>query len=668
MRWIYVCYRPVEGTEEQERPPDEVFVIAAARELGIEVTTSHYKDPELLARVENIQPHIVLFSHPIDGFPDPMKNETHAMRMVSPDSVFALLSFDLTSYEGDPGREDRYSKILRYLDAFCTKEEGRRKFWRSEAGVHTFGRAIQGYHPKIVSSWCQPETYPDTRPVLFTGSYNPRRDEVLSIIQGSLGDRLKVHSQTGGWQSVKNILPPVFGKDLREAFSGASCVLDISDGRDVAGYHSDRLVDAMAAGVPTIAEWVPDLDQDFIDGVHLIYWRSPGDILSAIEKVTTDPGVGATLNSETEYRVQEQYGYRGTVIDVVRTCKYFKESVGRGLVPARSQPIKRKNVLIYGQWRPQGLGYIARYTVDVVNGCGGRASVASINKNPTWPGRHFEGETPSEDTEAIIFLEKAKDSWISWAKSKGVPMLYLPMWEFFRPEPEIRWAKEMDLVAGLPNEALEEACGREVVRLPWESGMFPSRPLWRDEVVFYHDARGIWQEQYDLRPRQHTDVVIETFRKFRQETGKDFKLILRTANNPLNLGESWIEEVTGPIRRPQLFELIRRCDVAICPTGPEGLGLPYWEYLALGVVPIALDVIPANRAITKDRDGLLVTAIDSGPKGLARSWTPDSKSLLDALMVASNPHTVWRMKDECWKTTWDRYGSFQDFIVQFLNR
>ena len=123
MRIVYVWWGNSEGPFEFEgtkRPPDELYVEQAARELGHVVTRTHYADKNLGDKVLAAQPDLVLFSHPHQAF---VPQLIELINGIVPDCVKILLSFDLTNFSGDPTRTDRYEQVLKYMDGRIERVE-----------------------------------------------------------------------------------------------------------------------------------------------------------------------------------------------------------------------------------------------------------------------------------------------------------------------------------------------------------------------------------------------------------------------------------------------------------------------------------------------------------------------------------------------------------------
>jgi hypothetical protein len=688
MKVAYVWSKKAPDTFEfkgRVRPPDELYVELAFRDLGVEITRHHYH-PTLFLDLQKAGPDLVLFSHPPQGWGS---TQVAAIKKVVPKARLAMLAFDLSFHESDPTREERWVGFVKHLDFLAAKEDGRQGFWNKQ-GVNFF-RAVQGHHPYVEKVWRpMPQGRKDKRPVLFFGSYSERRDIVLSHLQKALGDDLHVHSQTGGWKHTKKIRPCVFGPDRNDLLAGASCVVDINNGKGVAGHHSDRVEDVLAAGVPLLTE-LEHGDHDFVDGTHLIHWTQRDNVLWWINKLRSTPDLGARLSGEGSRLVRQAFTYQRTAEDILDAAAAFQErhqEIPVALPPedVRSDilvdpvlsPVtsSRRNVLVLGQWRAQGLGYLSQRIVQVVENAGGTVKVASVNRNPEWDmeHRHERNEPPPDGTDAIIFLEKADDRWFDWAKSKEVRTIYFPMWEFFREEPEVRWAMAADIVAAVPGvaEGIENELGRPVRKVEWDPGMRPWRPFFPPDTVFFHDARGIEQGKYDLRPRCHTDVVLAAYRKVhgrRKREGKQTGLVLRCKNRPLPSENTHgiVSYERDYLSRWTMLLQVYGSVAAICPAAPEGFGLPYAEFQALGVVPIVLDVPPATAYVTHMKDGVCVPAIDEGPRSLARLWRPDEEALTEAIYEVSKPEVYRELKMGCYQTARKREGAFDRFLLGLLD-
>lgn len=92
-----------------------------------------------------------------------------------------------------------------------------------------------------------------------------------------------------------------------------------------------------------------------------------------------------------------------------------------------------------------------------------------------------------------------------------------------------------------------------------------------------------------------------------------------------------IELALGDEPRDRHLDAIASCDVCVTPARWEGLGLPLYEALALGMPVITNDVPPMNEVIADGESGLLVR---SHPDGAARSGIPAYDPDLDELAAA----------------------------------
>lgn len=676
MKVLYVWWGNVRGPfhfRSGSRPPDEYYVEEAAKKLGLDVVRTHYNDSKLLEKTQKEQPHILLFSHPPDKYP--FDERIPKLREAAPDAVAALLSFDFSGYEGDPTREKRYLGLLKHLDVFCTKETGRRVFW-SQRGVPAC-RAVQGHHPWVESIWEPHKDGVDPRPVVFLGSHSSRRDQILGQLKGSLGNDLVVHSQTGGWTSVKQVKGGVFGPERDEVIRNASCVIDITNAPGIPGFYSDRIPDMLAYGIPLLAESTARHSPEFQHGKHLIWWTNPASLPIWIAKVRGDWGVAKRLSEEGSRWARKYFTYEQTVREVVDACSLVREATKKSWVSfVKTEKPKRSNVLVLGQWRPQGLGYIARRIVDVVEGAGGSVKVASVNRNPEWDAEHrFDRDgTPPDSTQSIIFLEKCDDTWLRWAQSKNVQTIYMPMWELFRPEPEERWCRHVDIVTAVPHAQIQAKIGKEVIPLEWDPGLQPRRPIFQEVPCFFHDARGTEQGQYDLRPRQNTKAILKAYKKAEkhllEKERREIRLVVRVKNRPLEgpTVPASCQQYEFDDTRDYFFSVAGSCSAALCPTGPEGFGLPTFEYQALSVPPICLNVPPANQIVNHGVDGWLVDADDMGPASLARKWEPNVDALAQTIIEASDPKKLREIREGAYSAALARVGTFDRFLLGLLNR
>jgi glycosyltransferase involved in cell wall biosynthesis len=95
--------------------------------------------------------------------------------------------------------------------------------------------------------------------------------------------------------------------------------------------------------------------------------------------------------------------------------------------------------------------------------------------------------------------------------------------------------------------------------------------------------------------------------------------------------DSRIELQVADQRWDEHLRELAACDVSVAPARWEGLGLPLYEAIALGMPAITNDAPPMNEAITDDVNGLLVS---SHQVGTAKSGIPALDPDVDELAAA----------------------------------
>jgi len=193
----------------------------------------------------------------------------------------------------------------------------------------------------------------------------------------------------------------------------------------------------------------------------------------------------------------------------------------------------------------------------------------------------------------IICLERLhwRSDLIPVAKSLGIKVVCVPMWEWFRGTDE-DW-KDADLFL-CPNlkavEVLRSYGFDNTMHVPWPLDLeaLPSREVSGVARTFIHNAGLV-----DHDDRKGTSCVVKAFSKVRNP---DICLIIRMQQeSPLPIKDHRIDLRIGNLDNPA--ELYTEGDVAIQPSRMEGLGFMVLEPVCCGMPVITTDAAPMNEYV-----------------------------------------------------------------------
>lgn len=92
-----------------------------------------------------------------------------------------------------------------------------------------------------------------------------------------------------GWE---NTGLPVLGschvKQQVHVYRKAKVVLSVNHFPDLAGYHGDRTITAMASGTPVITRYFPEIEKEFAEGVDLLVFRSEQELVEKAKQLLED--------------------------------------------------------------------------------------------------------------------------------------------------------------------------------------------------------------------------------------------------------------------------------------------------------------------------------------------------------------------------------------------
>lgn len=197
--------------------------------------------------------------------------------------------------------------------------------------------------------------------------------------------------------------------------------------------------------------------------------------------------------------------------------------------------------------------------------------------------------------EGIICLERLHwhPGLIAVAKTHGLKVVCVPMWEWFRGTDKA-W-KDADFFL-CPNEkavAVLRSYGfSNTMHVPWPLDLeaLPSRQVTGAARTFIHNAGLV-----DHDDRKGTSCVVKAFARV---SNPDIRLILRLQKeSPLSIKDQRIDLRIGNLDDPS--DLYKEGDVAIQPSRMEGLGFMVLEPVCCGIPVITTDAAPMNEYVQK---------------------------------------------------------------------
>lgn len=128
--------------------------------------------------------------------------------------------------------------------------------------------------------------------VLFVGTpHSPERLQLLEYLVENLPKDVKFEVYgNGGWpEKLKKIAKPgVFDAGFNKVLNRAKIVINQNIVNDVPLYFSDRYFYPMATKTVGLNKYIPNLEDMFVDGKHMVFWNTPEDACDKIQKLLKD--------------------------------------------------------------------------------------------------------------------------------------------------------------------------------------------------------------------------------------------------------------------------------------------------------------------------------------------------------------------------------------------
>ena len=198
-----------------------------------------------------------------------------------------------------------------------------------------------------------------------------------------------------------------------------------------------------------------------------------------------------------------------------------------------------------------------------------------------------------EGIEGIICLERLhwNDQLIPAAKSLGLKIVCVPMWEWFRGTDKTWQAADLFICPNNKAVKILNTYGFDnAIHVTWPLDLeqLPERKVDGQARTFIHNAGLV-----DHDDRKGTSCVIKAFSKVRNP---DLRLILRLQREfPLTVDDPRIDLRIGNLEDPS--ELYKDGDTAIQPSRMEGLGFMVLEPVCCGMPVITTDAAPMNEYV-----------------------------------------------------------------------
>ena len=215
---------------------------------------------------------------------------------------------------------DFYITMAKYVDVTCfsnmTDVEIMRKFGFKSEFLQI------GYDPEIYT----PEGYKENVPeIVFLGNncggfpLSQFRRDMVSFLQAVYGNRFGVFGS--GWEPCAGNF---MGDQLGEAavYRGAKIAINLSH-FDYKRYTSDRMFRALGSGVMVLSNGFPDCEEDFGNGLELLFWKDLDDLKTKVDwlLLTENEGTRELIAGYGQADALQRFTFKNMAMNIIDIWK-----------------------------------------------------------------------------------------------------------------------------------------------------------------------------------------------------------------------------------------------------------------------------------------------------------------------------------------------------------
>lgn len=310
----------------------EEYIATALEELGHEV--HRVQVPPYLGRLRRIgrlEPDVILVHHSREM----SRRWVKRLKAASPDALVVQWLFD---HLRDWGWEEKwFLPRARVWDLSFLKDRERFPYYQSEGlRVHWLHQGT----PPGVPFGVEPD--PDHAcDVAFLG--NPHHPFRLQVLHRIADEGYRVHiytnpanAKTWRQKGFEHVFPNVHDADMAPVCASARFILGVGFFPDEwEGYWSSRPYLTLAAGGLFLTQYVRGMEEHFVHGRHLLWWRDVDECLELIRQYTPRTEEREKIRRAGYEHVHAHHSYRQRCAEFVQVCEAELERLRGG--EARAQ-------------------------------------------------------------------------------------------------------------------------------------------------------------------------------------------------------------------------------------------------------------------------------------------------------------------------------------------
>lgn len=177
-----------------------------------------------------------------------------------------------------------------------------------------------GYDPKLIFPKFKEHFLYD---LCFVGNAYPfttfadakKRHDILLSLKQHFGERFAIFGS--GYSNQFGKTRGLSGNEVNEAYNNSRCILSISNYNDISHYFSDRLLNCLAAGRPTISYRFPNYQSYFSDNSDILIANNVEDIINKVEFCKMNPEFANSVGICGYKKVLSEHSYKSRVVELI---------------------------------------------------------------------------------------------------------------------------------------------------------------------------------------------------------------------------------------------------------------------------------------------------------------------------------------------------------------
>lgn len=156
----------------------------------------------------------------------------------------------------------------------------------------------------------------------FSGGYERRKAVELLVEAG-----IDVGIVGGGWPKGFPVIGTCMVYQQGQIYRRAKVCININHLNDIRGYYSDRQLISMASGTPLVCRYIPGLENEFQDGMHLRWFHVVDELPAIVSKLLADEPARLAMGRAGRAEVLRNHTWFSRFLSVLPTIEQIQSQL-----------------------------------------------------------------------------------------------------------------------------------------------------------------------------------------------------------------------------------------------------------------------------------------------------------------------------------------------------